>query len=179
MRIGVVTLGLAIGCGSSDPSPEVNHHLPTPAERAAAPKSSAERMFTEPAPAPTPAERQATLTAAWSRIQTEPGCFYFSGPDGRDDRLAGPVRVERNGEDVTLTIGKAIFTGSYKAGELYAERHSSHDFYGPWTVTETLHGRYLEGIMRARYHYAECAPDQPCPGHCTIDATVAFLRRPQ
>ena len=107
---------------------------------------------------------------------TQPNCFYFSGPDGRDDQLTGPVHVERNGDDVTLSIGTAIFTGTYQAGELYAERHSNHDFYGAWTVTETIHGRYLEGIMRARYHYAECSRTEPCPGHCTLDANLAFRR---
>jgi hypothetical protein len=154
MRAGVVMVGLALGCGPSDPPP-APHPLPTPAARA---------------------PRLATLTARWSELATVNGCFYFSGPDGRDDRLTGPVQVDRTGEAVTLTIGTATFTGTYKLGELYAERHSRHDFGGAWTVTETIHGRYLEGVMRARYHYAECARDQPCPGHCAIDATLAFVR---
>ncbi len=95
MRAGVVIL--AVGCGPGDPPPRVEHHLPTPAERAAAPKSSAEHLFEPPVPAPAPAPRRATLTAAWSDVTTVDGCFYFSGPRGRDDQLTGPVSRHRAG----------------------------------------------------------------------------------
>jgi hypothetical protein len=203
MRFGVVVLLAACGSGSPD-APPAERHLPTPAERAAAPRSSAQQMSgsgapaaaarpsdpaassaptgsSDPAgvltaPAGSAAPRFATLLPQWTSVQRDPSCFYFSGPDGRDDQLTGTVRVDRSGDTLTLHIGNTSFTGTYKDGEMFVERHSDHDYLGQWTVTETIHGRYLERQMRAKYHYAECAHDEPCPGHCTIDADLTFVR---
>ncbi len=107
---------------------------------------------------------------------TTSGCFYFSGPEGRDERLTGDVTVERSGDNVRLYIGDEIFTGTFRDGELAVERHGIHDFDGPWTVTETIHGRYREGLMRAKYHYEEFPVGDPCPGRCMINANLVFLR---
>ena len=104
------------------------------------------------------------------------GCFYFSGPEGWDDRLTGDVTVERSGDNVRLLIGDEIFAGTFRDGELSVERHSIHDFDGPWTVTETIRGQYREGLMRAKYRYEECPVGDSCPGRCTIDANLVFLR---
>ena len=39
-----------------------------------------------------------------------------------------------------------------------------------------IHGRYREGLMRARYRYEECQVGDRCPGRCTIDANLVFFR---
>ncbi|HET9626864.1 MAG TPA: hypothetical protein VFP84_36140 [Kofleriaceae bacterium] len=170
---------LVLVAACSDPPPPVERHLPTPAERAAAPPSSAERMFVPADAAPAaPAHRTATMTPVWRHVTSSDNCFFFSGPDGRDDPLTSPAVVERDGEAVAITIGRATFTGTFRAGELFARRTSHHESLGAWTVTETLHGHYRDGLMTADYHYAECGPGPqgPCPARCTIDGKLALQR---
>jgi hypothetical protein len=195
----LVLAACSSGSDKVDRERAADRALPTPAEQAAAPRSSAERMFVPtPAPAPAPAQPAsggmgtpeptpapaepagrapyATLTPRWSEIRTFDGCFYFSGPQGRDDQLTGPTRVERDGQHVILHIGNAVFTGTYVAGELDVKRRSVHDFGGPWNVDETIHGRYLDGVMVGKYHYNECEQSTPCAGGCQIDAKITFMR---
>jgi hypothetical protein len=173
---------LACSDHATDFTGAADRHLPTPAERAAAPKSSAERMFAPPADAlagsaPAAAEPVAAGGVHWSQLgPAARGCFFFSGPSGRDDQLTGPANVERNGDAVSITIGAAVFIGTFHDNELRAARKSRHDFGGTWTVTETLHGFYRDGLMTAAYHYSECTAGLPCPDRCTLDGTITFPR---
>jgi hypothetical protein len=166
---------------TDDPTHANDRHLPTTAERAAAPPSSAERMFA-PEPAPpdagpaSPVHLSSQLETHWFRADFPDDCFFFSGPDGRDDRLTGPASIERDGEAVSITINHAVFVGTFKNNELFAGRKSNHNYHGAWTITESLYGHYRDGTMTADYHYLECGPDGVCPSRCTIDGTLKFQR---
>lgn len=107
-----------------------------------------------------------------------PGCFFFSGPDGRDDRLVGRVvfdRAEIENGAISLKIAGATFTGTYRDHELRVARQSTHEFSGAWKVTEELHGRVAAGVFRGEYHYEECEiAARSCPGSCTISARITF-----
>lgn len=179
MRFGAIIVVAACGSSNSDPARAIENKPPPPTEQkpptAAAQVPPAAAGYADPS-GTNPPPPLAKLRLEWSSIGTQPDCFYFSGPDGRDDHLVGDVTVDRNGSDVRLRIGDEIFTGTFRDNELAVERHSAHDFDGPWNVTETIRGRYREGLMRARYHYEECEIGQTCPGRCTIDAKLAFLR---
>jgi hypothetical protein len=48
---------------------------------------------------------------------------------------------------------------------------------GEWTVTETLTGTFEDGVLRAQYRYAECGPNEPCPGRCTMTADLSAMPR--
>jgi len=179
MRFARLLLLLAATAACSSKPDEPTREAPPASPNA--PASSNAPDVPAPAPAspeatPTPEAPYATLTAQWSRLRTQPNCFYFSGPEGRDNRLVGPVTVERAGTAVTLHIGGATFTGTYERGELALTRRSRHDHGGAWTVVETIRGRYLEHIMRARYHYEECPVGGPCPSRCTLHADLTFVR---
>jgi hypothetical protein len=118
------------------------------------------------------------LHVRWLGIRATNGCFFFSGPDGRDDKLVGPVVVDRaesaNGQ-LTVKIATATFTGTYRDRVLLLSRHSTHEFNGAWKVTEEIHGKFLDGVLQGSYHYEECeAVAATCPGRCTIDADLAF-----
>ena len=135
-----------------------------------------------PAPAPAPRPTQPSdyqFTVEWSEIKATEGCFFFSGPDGRDDKLGPHVEVRREEPDrVELRFGSAVFSGTARNGELEVTRDSSHDFDGRWTVTERIHGRAREEReMHARYRYQECEVGQHCPGTCRIDAKLVLRPR--
>ena len=108
------------------------------------------------------------------------GCFFFSGPEGRDDQLVGDVKVEtveREGERIRVRIGTASFDGTYARGELVLSRTSQHDFNGPWSATETIRGRQTGNRLDARYAYTECErAAKECPGRCTISGDLVFSR---
>jgi len=114
------------------------------------------------------------MHAGWSSIHADAECWYFSGPDGRDTKLAGDISFKREGERVTATIGGATFTGTYRDNVLDLERTSQHQADGTWTVHEKIVGDYVGGRVTARYHYDECLVGTHCPNHCTIEATLSF-----
>jgi len=176
VRFGAILLVAACGSSNSDPARTIENKPPPPAEQK--PPTAVGQV--PPAAAgnadPSAPPPLAKLRIDWSNIVTQSDCFYFSGPEGRDDHLEGDVTVDRNGSDVRLRIGDEIFTGTFRDNELAVQRQSSHDFGGPWNVTEIIRGRYREGLMRARYHYEECELGQACPGRCTIDAKLSFVR---
>jgi len=101
-----------VACGSSDPDPvrTIENQPPAVVEQAS-PRA------TRPVSPAGPAK----LGLAWSDVVTSSGCFYFSGPQGRDDRLTGDVTVERKGDDVRLYIGDETFTGTFRDRELAVE----------------------------------------------------------
>lgn len=124
---------------------------------------------------PKPPPPTGPLQVEWGNVKTTPGCFYFSGPDGRDDTLVGAAVIDRAGTDLTITIAGVAFRGVIRDGELVVTRTSSHDYGGAWTVTETIRGRFVEGALRGKYHYNECeARAARCPGICVIDADLAL-----
>jgi hypothetical protein len=113
----------------------------------------------------------------WGRHKQTDGCFFFSGPDGRDDRLTNLALVEADGERVRITIGDAEFVGRQHNGNVDLARISPHDFGTRWLVTETLHGSYQQRSMRLAYTYRECQSGAACPGRCTIAGELT-LRGP-
>jgi hypothetical protein len=135
--------------------------------------ASADEVTDKPKPSKAKPTR---LEIAWSNITLgEPGCFYFSGPEGRDDKLAGTALVERNSGGITITVGKAVFRGAVDGSVITLTRQSTHDHDGPWLVKESIKGTLVEGGIRARYHYEECElAANECPGPCTVDADLAL-----
>jgi hypothetical protein len=114
------------------------------------------------------------MHAGWSAIRADDTCWYFSGPNGRDTKLAGDIAFKRDGDQVTATLGGATFTGTYRDNVLQLARTSQHQADGTWTVNEKIEGDYVGGKMIARYHYDECLVGTRCPNQCTIEATLAF-----
>lgn len=132
-----------------------------------------------PAPAPPPkpvgpARVTARQIVQWSHVETTSGCFFFSGPDGSDDRLVGDATIERNGQHIKLRIAGALFEGTYREGQLDLMRISSHTYDGPWLALERMHGVYAHGTMTAQYRYNECELAGECPGRCTITGDITF-----
>jgi hypothetical protein len=135
-----------------------------------------------PAPAPVAPPKpvapvtpsHARMHATWTEIRSSGGCWYFSGPAGRDARLWGDAVFDRDGERVTMNFGGAVFAGTYRDRVLELDRTSTHVFDKTWTVTETIRGEYLAGTVTAHYHYEECERGTRCPNECTIEATLAF-----
>lgn len=110
----------------------------------------------------------------WDHVTTAPDCFYFSGPEGRDDSLVGTAVIERNDTRVRVTINTATFEGSYREGTLDLMRVSPHEYDGAWLVLETLHGSVRDGAMTAHYRYTECDAAHECPGRCALSGDVTF-----
>jgi hypothetical protein len=134
-------------------------------------------------PAPLPPREPAVrppVTVHWANVVRTDDCFFFSGPEGRDDQLVGDVKVEtveREGERIQVRIGTASFDGTYARGELVLSRTSQHDFNGPWSATETIRGRQTGNRLEARYAYTECElATKACPGRCTISGDLVFSR---
>ena len=127
----------------------------------------------QPAPPP-PAKVTAHQVVHWSDLDQAGGCFFFSGPEGRDDRLTGMAVIEREGSRVTLTIDRAMFDGTYREGQLDLMRISTHVYDGPWLALERIHGAYKNQTMTARYRYNECELSGECPGRCTLAGTMTF-----
>jgi hypothetical protein len=118
--------------------------------------------------------------ARWENVEAA-NCVFFSGPNGRDTRLAGPVQIVREPTDeveLRFVDANATFTGAFRRGELTLERRTDYNNYGDaWKTTETIRGQLAGGVMRTRYHYEECkVGDPPCPGTCIIDADLTFER---
>jgi len=133
-----------------------------------------------PAPPPPPPTSVANVTTSvelqWSNVVQTDGCFFFSGPDGRDDRLQGTATLERNGTSIRLRVGTAEFDGTYRGSELTLLRVSPHQFDGDWLALETINGTYTEKVMRATYRYHECQAAVQCPGRCEIRADLVLAR---
>ena len=167
MRVAIVMV--VVGCGSPSEEP-----VPAPAP--------VPREAPLPPPPPTETPRaHGTMHATWAKIVTVGDCWYFSGPNGRDTKLVGDAQLTRDGDQVTMTLGGATFTGTFaasggNAGELQLGRTTLHDFDDPWTVTEKIHGPYREGAIIAKYRYVECERGTACPNHCTIDAELTLSR---
>lgn len=127
---------------------------------------------------PRPTAAGQARTVRWSHVTRTEDCFFFSGPDGRDDQVRGDVvvdMVEREGERLVLRIGTATFEGTYVGGELSLVRKSRYDYNGPWQTTETIRGRLVDGQIVAAYAYEECElAAKACPGRCTVRGTLTF-----
>jgi hypothetical protein len=169
-------------------------HVATPdASRADAPtaeppvadhrSSTIAEPFKETSPLPEKPVLNAEATAVgdwattWSAVSSPSGCFFFSGPAGRDTPLTGPAQLTFDGEYAKLVWGGATFEGSVHAGAFSLARHAQHTYGGEWTVTETLVGTMRDHTAVAKYHYQECSTAE-CPGRCTIDADLALLAKP-
>ena len=115
---------------------------------------------------------------SWENVKTETdGCFFFSGPDGRDDKLVGEASIVRDGDLLAIHFGKVVFRGRTTPQGFTVSRKSEHDFNGSWNVTEVISGKRLESPIRAHYRYNECqVGDAECPGQCTINGTIVFKR---
>ena len=146
---------------------------PPPATRTA-PKVESEVELEEPAP-PRPPPRDHDLQ--WTQIvETNPGCFYFSGPTGRDNRLVGRARLERMATGVRLEVGGAQFDGTLANGEVRLRRESRHQFSGAWQAEETIVGRYTDGVLIAHYVYDECQLGRRCRHDCILTGTLRVSR---
>lgn len=153
--VGVV----CAACGSSgDPAP-----APEPVREPAPPSL---------APAAAVVRNKVDMRTGWSDVATVGDCWYFSGPTGRETRLAGPITLARDGDKVTATLGGATFTGTYRDSELDLARDATHRFDDLWTTHERIHGAFKSGKITAHYHYEECEQGTHCPNHCTIEATL-------
>lgn len=152
----LVVAGILAACADPSPSPAPEPSPPPPV-----------------AP-PVPTRVTAHQTVHWGPLETTDGCFYFSGPDGSDDRLVGTAVIERDGTHVTMRLGGARFEGTYREGQLDLMRISPHSYGGPWLAVERIHGVYNRGAMKARYRYNECELAADCPGRCTLAGTITF-----
>jgi hypothetical protein len=126
---------------------------------------------------PTPQQNTTTFKVSWQDVQATTGCFFFSGPNGRDDQLVGSAVFERNGSELTVTINKIAFRGTIGKDGFSVIRKSHHDYGGSWEVDESISGpRPAEGALRASYRYNECEKGTRCPNQCTINGTIVFSR---
>ncbi|CAN5837935.1 hypothetical protein BH11MYX3_BH11MYX3_47280 [soil metagenome] len=152
-----------LGCSNNEDHTEVP--APAPAPEIAAP--------------PSPRVRP-PVTVHWSNVVRTDNCWFFSGPEGRDDQLVGDVRVEtveREGERIRVRIGTATFEGTYARGQLALGRSSDHDYNGAWSTTEVIRGQLTGRRLEARYRYEECEiATRTCPGRCTITGDLVFSR---
>lgn len=122
-----------------------------------------------------PAPKSAKVRIEWSNVRVTDGCFFFSGPDGRDDKLVGTATVTRDKTEVKIDFATATFRGVTRETVTVATRVSEHDFGGPWTVNEVIRGRFLEGGFTGQYRYSECEQSaKRCPGPCVIEADIAL-----
>jgi hypothetical protein len=157
-----LALVVCAACGSGDePAPAIQ-----PVRELAPPQPVA------PAPAAAVVRNKVDMRTGWNDVATVGDCWYFSGPTGRDTRLAGPITLARDGDKVTATIGGATFTGTYRDSELDLARDATHHFDDVWTTHERIHGAFKSGKITAHYHYEECEQGTHCPNHCTIEATL-------
>lgn len=155
-----LAFAMVVACGQGD-APEPPPALPPPPVVAA-----------PPPPAPAVVRNKVDLRTAWTDVAASAGCWYFSGPNGRETRLAGPITLVRDGDKVTATIGGATFTGTYRDSELDLARDATHRFDDLWTTHERIHGAFESGKITGHYHYEECEQGTRCPNHCTIEATL-------
>ncbi len=120
------------------------------------------------------------VTVRWQNVTRTDGCFFFSGPEGRDDQLVGDVKVEtveREGDQLRLRIGTAVFEGTYARGVLELSRAATYDYNGPWRTTERIRGAMQGDRLSAHYAYEECdLTTKACPGNCTVSGELVFSR---
>lgn len=125
-----------------------------------------------------------TLTVHWDSVVAATDCFFFSGPEGRDDHLVGAVELDNaqaergsEGDQISLRIGGATFAGTFRDLELHVTRHGVHQFHGDWSVDEQIDGRVRDGEFSGSYTYQECElAHGACPGRCTIAGRLRFTR---
>src|SRR5688572_14349667 len=103
----------------------------------------------------------------WTEVvEANPGCFYFSGPTGRDHRLVGRAKLERSATGIRLEVGGAVFDGTLANGEVRLRRDSRYQYGGPWQTEETIVGRYADGVLVGHYVYDECEVGPRCQHSC-------------
>lgn len=140
------------------------------------PVATAEPVTAE-AEAPDPPAPVRDHQLEWTQIvEANPGCFYFSGPTGRDDRLVGRARLERTASGVRLEVAGVTFDGTLANGEVRLRRESRHVFDGPWQVEETIVGRYSDSVLVAHYAYDECQIGRHCEHSCVLTGTLRVSR---
>jgi hypothetical protein len=131
------------------------------------------------------------VSVAWSSVRSTDGCFFFSGPGalGRDTPLGNTARFEGTASGASLAFGGARFEGP-STPDIRLARTSTHDFGGPWRVTETIEGRWVTPqtaphldtpctesppqVIEATYVYHEYEGSSRTAGHCTITANVTI-----
>lgn len=186
MSIRVLCLGLALTACSSkrDDKPAPAPAVVTPPADAAISSSTRPEAYTESNVLPERRPRQAeapdafACNTSWIDVKAKDGCWFFSGPSGRDTKLAGRARLTVDGDYVKLYWNGATFEGSVQAaGELSLARRATHHFGGAWTVDETIVGTLVGTSLSGQYHYEECSRTK-CPSECTIDAHVQIDKAP-
>jgi hypothetical protein len=102
------------------------------------------------------------------------GCFFFSGPNGRDIQLTGFATVSQSGTEVAIHFAQTVFRGKLTDGGFEVTRRSEHDYSGKWTIDENIRGKFASGGVVARYRYNECQDGGACPGTCSIDGELSL-----
>lgn len=114
--------------------------------------------------------------AEWTAVHAVDGCWYFSGPQGRDTPLAGDAQVVIADTYMRITWGKATFEGTLSGEVFTVTRRATHTFGGAWTVEEAITGRLRQHELVATYAYQECEHGKACPGNCAITANLTLGR---
>jgi hypothetical protein len=108
----------------------------------------------------------------WRIENRTPNCFFFSGPFelGARDHLGISAEWIESGDRVTLKFGDHAFTGRRRAATIELERHSSHEYEGPWRADETIVLEQRGATAKGQYEYHECNLQNAgeCPGKCAI-----------
>ncbi|MGE0395721.1 MAG: hypothetical protein AB7T06_03260 [Kofleriaceae bacterium] len=111
--------------------------------------------------------------ATWANVNSQtPGCWFFSGPHGRDTPLGEDVTVRVERGHAWVTWGKATFEGTWSDATVDVMRLATHSYLGTWVISERLVGRPKEKGIHATYKYEECEEGMKCPGQCFITADV-------
>lgn len=166
----LVLVLVTVACGDArEPAPRVVPAPPVPAPPVDAATLAEAPLVGPPAPLPRGDRRR----GSWSNIvPSDAGCFYFSGPDGRDTQLGDDIAIAVDGDRAVVTWSGAVFEGTLREDVLDVKRTGRYDFNGPWTTTERLRGPYREGVLHGTYTYEECERGATCPGSCKISARV-------
>ncbi len=133
------------------------------------------------------ARGESTVNVRWAAPQSTAGCFFFSGPGslGRNDSLGSTAALSWQGERMVLAFGRARFEGNERGGTVRLARRTTHAYSGNWRVTELIEGSLASTrrgdstctVLNASYRYQECGPGGPCPGQCTIAASMVVSAR--
>ena len=168
MIVVTTVVGAWSGCGGSAPPPGTVVLTPDGAGGAvqAPPQGNVQ---------PQVGTHRRMLTLTWADVVPTPGCFFFSGPLdlGRDTHLGSGAELVLEGGVARLAFDPQTVFIQVSEGVLV--RRGSYPHGGStWTTEETITGRY-EGLrFTGSYRYQECDPAgaEPCPGRCTITATL-------
>lgn len=113
------------------------------------------------------------LKVVWGKVTSTDGCFFFSGPNGRDIQLTGYATISQVGSELTIQFDQTAFRGELTDGGFEVTRRSQHEFGGKWTIDEKIRGKLTPGGGAvARYKYNECQDGTACPGRCTIEGEL-------